>query len=76
VRSYTPEPFDNRVTLSSASQRPWFIRWDPMEQWGDIFTGPVEIVPIPGDHMSMLKPPQVDYLADKISATLGANGMD
>ena len=73
VRAYKPEPYDGAVTLFSVTKRPWFIRWDPMEQWNKILTGPLEIVAIPGDHMSMLQPPQVGILADAIRAILQKN---
>jgi amino acid adenylation domain-containing protein len=70
LRTYTPEPYEGRVILFSAARRPWYMRWDPMEQWTNILTGQFEIVPIPGDHMSVLKPPQVTLLARKIEALL------
>jgi aspartate racemase len=73
VRAYKPEPYDGAVTLFSVTKHPWFIRWDPMEQWNRILTGPLEIVTIPGDHMSMLQPPQVGILADAIRAILQKN---
>jgi amino acid adenylation domain-containing protein len=73
VRAYQPEPYDGPVTLFSATDHPWFIRWDPMAQWADTFTGPCEIVTVRGDHMSMLQPPQVAVLAEKINAILCRN---
>ncbi len=73
ARVYQPEPYDGPVTLFSVSEHPWFIRWNPMEPWTKIFTGPFEVVNIPGDHMTMLQPPQVNILADKIEAILRKN---
>jgi amino acid adenylation domain-containing protein len=70
VQSYKPEPYDGQVTIFSASLRPWFIRWDPMTQWPKTLTGQFKIIPINGDHMSMLQPPQVTFLADEIKAIL------
>ena len=67
---YRPELYDGDVYLFSASQRPWFIRWNPMEKWSSIFTGFFENVIVQGDHMSMLKPPNVDELAGMINERL------
>ncbi len=68
--TYKPEPFEGKVTLFSATQRLWYIRWDPMEPWRKYLTGQFEIVPIPGDHMSAFEPPHVAVLAEKINAQL------
>jgi amino acid adenylation domain-containing protein len=73
VRAYKPEPYDGNAHLFSASDRPWYIRWDPMEEWVKTFTGPFEVVKVPGDHMSMLQAPRVDILAEKINARLSKN---
>jgi amino acid adenylation domain-containing protein len=70
VRTYEPEPFEGKVTIFAATERPWDIRGDPMEQWANTITGHVNIVPIPGDHITMLQPPHVVVLAEKIKALL------
>lgn len=72
LRAYKPEPYDGKVTLFTATQRPFYVRSDLMEQWTNIFTGPFEIIPIRGDHMSILEPPQVTLLADKILSMLNS----
>jgi len=68
--AYKPEPFKGQVTLFTATHRPWFMRMDPMAQWANTLTGQLDIVPIAGNHMSVLKPPQVAVLAEKIEALL------
>ena len=68
--TYKPEPFEGRVTIFSATHRPWFMRWDPLEPWANFLTSPLDIVPIPGDHMSVLQHPQVTLLAEQIEARL------
>jgi thioesterase domain-containing protein len=68
--AYKPEPYEGQVTLFIAKHRPWYMRWDPMEQWANILTGQLNIVPIPGDHMSVLKSPHLDLLARKIETLL------
>jgi thioesterase domain-containing protein len=70
LQTYKPEPYTGSVILFSATHRPWYMNWDPMEQWTNFITGQLDIVPIPGDHMTVLKPPQVALLAEKINAFL------
>ena len=70
VHAYKPEPYAGKVTLFSATQRPANKDTKPMEAWANTLTGPFAIVPIPGDHMSALKPPLVTDLAKKIEVLL------
>jgi len=70
--SYRPEPYEGKVILFSASQRHWYIRWEPMEAWKKYLIGQVEIVPIPGDHMSAFEAPHATLLAEKIQKWLPA----
>lgn len=70
LRAYNPEPYEGQVTLFTATHRPWYMRWDPMEHWANILTGKLEIIPIPGDHMSALTSPHLDLLARKIESLL------
>jgi thioesterase domain-containing protein len=67
---YKPKRFDGQVTLFSTNDRTSSSESDPMEKWMKIFTGPFEIVPIPGDHLSMFHPPHVAVLAGKIKLLL------
>jgi amino acid adenylation domain-containing protein len=73
LRAYKPEPYGEKVYLFSAIHRPWYMNWDPMKQWSNIVTGQLDIVPVTGDHMSMVKPPHVADLARKIEALLPRN---
>ena len=70
AHAYKPEPYAGKVTLFSATQRPANKDTKPMEAWANTLTGPFAIVPIPGDHMSALKPPLVTELAKIIEALL------
>jgi thioesterase domain-containing protein len=68
--SYKPEVFEGQVKLFSAAARRPSKRNYSMEPWKQIITGPLEVVPIPGDHMSALHPPYVTDLAKKIESLL------
>jgi thioesterase domain-containing protein/acyl carrier protein len=76
LRAYHPEPYLGQVTLFTATHRPWYMRWDPMEDWANILTGKLEVVPIPGDHMSALTSPHLDMLARKIESLLRRHDND
>jgi thioesterase domain-containing protein len=70
LHAHEPEPFEGKVTYFSCTQRLWYERWDPLEPWRKYLTGQVDMVPIPGDHMSSLRPPHVAVLAEKINTLL------
>jgi thioesterase domain-containing protein len=70
INAYKPEPYQGQVTLFTATHRHWYVRWDPMEKWAGILSGPVEIIPIPGTHMSIFDQPHVNILAGKILDSL------
>jgi amino acid adenylation domain-containing protein len=68
--TYKPEAFDGKVTIFTATHRPQFMKRDPMEQWAHIISGQLEFVPVPGDHMTALQPPNVALLAGIIEKLL------
>ena len=41
-----------------------------MKRWANTFMGKLDIVTVPGDHVSMLQQPHVAELAEKIDALL------
>jgi thioesterase domain-containing protein len=64
---YRPQRYPGQVTLfKTAGQN---STWG----WGDIAADGVELYQIPGHHMNVLRPPQVQILAEKISACLNKN---
>jgi amino acid adenylation domain-containing protein len=73
LRTYKPESYDGDVVLFSVTSRPDRIHKNPMEPWFKVFSGNVEQITVEGDHMSILQPPQVNGLAEKILAILDRN---
>lgn len=67
---YKPELYDGEVVLFSVNSRTSYLRFDPMEQWSTIISGSFERIVVDGDHISLLEPPQVNQLAEKILAVL------
>jgi thioesterase domain-containing protein/acyl carrier protein len=69
--NYSPaQPYPGPVTLFIVSERPRHIDWDMMAPWHKFISGPIERVPVPGDHSSMIKPPHVTELARLMALSL------
>ena len=63
---YRPQRYPGQVTLFKTATRHQDSTWG----WGDIAANGVELHQIPGHHMNVLRPPQVQVLAEKLSACL------
>jgi thioesterase domain-containing protein len=63
---YRPQRYAGRVTLFRTATRYQDSTWG----WGDIAADGVELYQIPGHHMNVLRSPQVQVLAEKLSACL------
>jgi thioesterase domain-containing protein len=63
---YRPQRYPGRVTLFRTATRDQDSTWG----WGDIAANGVELHQIPGDHMNVLRSPQVQVLAEKLLACL------
>jgi thioesterase domain-containing protein len=61
---YRPKRYAGQLTLFKTADQ------DSTWGWGDIAADGVELHQIPGHHMNMLRPPQVQVLAEKLSACL------
>ena len=61
---YRPQKYPGRVTLFRTADQ------DSIWGWGDIAANGVELHQIPGHHMNVLRSPQVQVLAEKLSACL------
>ncbi|HSJ88009.1 MAG TPA: thioesterase domain-containing protein, partial [Anaerolineales bacterium] len=61
---YRPQRYLGKVTLFKTAHQ------DSTWGWGDIAADGVELYQIPGHHMNVLRPPQVQVLAEKLSACL------
>ncbi len=78
---YTPEEYAGRVLLMRAQEPhpltttldPRYLRTDETLGW-DAFCADLEVVPIPGDHLSMIDPPHVEVVAAALADRLAARG--
>lgn len=63
---YRPQRYPGRVNLFKTATSYQDSTWG----WGDIAANGVELHQLPGHHMNVLRPPQVQVLAEKLSACL------
>jgi thioesterase domain-containing protein len=68
--SYVPQPYRGKVTLFRAMGRRLKI-YDPHAYgWAALAAGGVDVVEVPGDHLTLLKEPHVKFLADRLQGYL------
>jgi thioesterase domain-containing protein len=67
LRRYHPEPYAGRLTIFSAEAR---SAPDLLAAWSALAPAGVELHRIAGDHYTMLRPPHVAALADRLRECL------
>ncbi|WP_186001748.1 non-ribosomal peptide synthetase [Corallococcus sp. Z5C101001] len=71
MRCYIPaSTYPGRAAFFPAASRPEDPAAGPDAGWGRWVTGGVTVQPLPGDHRSLLQPPQVRTLRDHLTALL------
>ncbi len=68
MREYRMETYSGNVTLFWATERPRYRRGDPYDQWKKYITGQLDVLPVVGDHSSILHSPNSDVLARMIES--------
>jgi len=71
-RSYTPRKYNERLVLFNARDRPPEYGIDRTLGWKTCAAGAIEIHVVPGDHDTMMHPPHVRALADRLTSYLAA----
>jgi thioesterase domain-containing protein len=72
-KSYLPGPYTGRLLLLRAKIRPLIGEFTRDLKWGQLVSGGVEVIEVPGNHGSILESPNVEILASKVKAVLDAN---
>ena len=65
--AYSPTPYPGRITLFRAQRQPRGIT-DPYLGWGTLARGGVEVVGVPGTHVSIMSEPRLSALGDALRA--------
>ncbi len=68
--SYRPGPYPGRVTLLRARARPLLSRHAHDLGWGEVAAGGVAVRVVPGNHATLLHPPNLPRLVDRLLAQL------
>jgi thioesterase domain-containing protein/acyl carrier protein len=67
---FHPDPFPGNLFLFKVRQRPWYVRWDPMENWHKYVQGDLVIREVQGRHGNILFEPYVQDLARQLNNCL------
>lgn len=69
-RRYRPQPYNGHLTLFRAQEQGDEAPAERDMGWGRLVTGGVSIIDVPGDHLSMIHPPHVKLLAQRMRENL------
>jgi thioesterase domain-containing protein len=69
-QQYRPRPYLGQLTLLRATTRPLFSGFAPDLGWGELSRDGVEVMALPGNHDSILKPPHSQALASALCAAI------
>jgi len=65
---YEPQSYPGAVLLLQPTDRPRLLDYGP--GWADVVSGDLAVFDCPGDHCSMLEPPNVEFLTGRIREQL------
>ena len=66
ARKYRAAPYDGKLALFRSAYAKELYADDPTLGWSLVTGNEVEILDVPGDHNTMLQPPQISILAKKL----------
>ncbi|MBW4579359.1 MAG: amino acid adenylation domain-containing protein [Tildeniella nuda ZEHNDER 1965/U140] len=71
IQSYVPKPYAGRMVLFRATERDVFEKDDRDMGWTSLAAGGLQLFDVPGDHLGILKAPNVQVLANQLRSFLG-----
>ena len=74
MQAYRPRPFPGRVTLFKAMTASDKVEWPEDYGWAGLAGGGLEIVAVPGQHLTLFDDGNVGALAKALGAALPAGG--
>jgi thioesterase domain-containing protein len=70
-QQYTPRPYAGRIILFRArGSKEIGVRDAEMKGWGRLALGGIEVLSVPGDHVTLIGEPHVQVLATQLRACL------
>jgi hypothetical protein len=73
---YTPQIYPGEMTLFWASKELETVYYDPQEEWSRMASGGIKSYVFHGDHKSIFQPPEVQFLADRLTRILEKESRD
>lgn len=71
--SYFPDPYNGKLVLFRATERDAFEECDRDMGWTKLAAGGVQIFDVPGDHLGILRTPNVQVMAEQLQSQLQAS---
>jgi thioesterase domain-containing protein len=68
--SYVPKIYPQRITLFRSREQLSMSHQDPTLGWSELTTEKVEVIRVPGNHLTMLRKPCVEVLAQQLKHCL------
>ncbi|MBE9120013.1 amino acid adenylation domain-containing protein [Tychonema sp. LEGE 07199] len=68
--SYVPKIYPHRITLFRSGEKLSTNHQDPTLGWSDLTAAQVEVIRVPGNHLTMLRKPCVEVLARQLNLCL------
>jgi thioesterase domain-containing protein len=69
-KTYEPGTFSGNIVLFRARMRPLLHGFTPDLNWGEVATGILEVINIPGNHGTILQRPNINILAKQLRTLL------
>jgi thioesterase domain-containing protein len=74
IRNYEPQKmYAGNMTVFKVKEHPWYVRWDRMAGWSRLVAGTITFHEVPGNHGSVMREPNIKYLAEEITKALQFN---
>ncbi len=70
MRNYVPQTYPGQVIFFRANQRDTINPQNPELAWSELATGGIEVIEVPGNHITMNYPPHVQILAEQLQTYL------
>jgi thioesterase domain-containing protein len=86
VRDYVPQSYNGRITIFRAVEagpqthyvisHPALGKPEIMSGWRELSSEPLQIIDVPGDHMTMMTEPHVRVIAERLNSCLDESQAD